>query len=210
MVESALCITAILTDGADVPMSIKQEPDDGPQIILNSDYYDVNFSYQQHLVDHNYCEVKNCKDDIPIINITPIVTSRSCGSKPGEDNVTVKSEHDDTCNSSEISNPTFVNCGVVPNVFPNLPVFEVKNEVPCTTQTEIVHNSRLDVGSELVEVPGELDCKPEIVGNVSSFVVLGDVNMQPSVQHNDTVNQKLCTSMNNCEMDVKVDSDLGE
>ena len=215
MVESALCITAILTDGADVPMSIKQEPDDDPQTVFNSVYSDVKFSYQQHLADHNYCEVKDCKDGIPIINIAPIVTRRSCGSKPEEDNVIVKSEIDDTWTSSETSNPTFVKCGVVPNVVPNLPVYEVKNEFPCTTQTEIVHNNRLDVDtvndSELVEVPGELDCKPEIVGNVSSFVVLGDVNIQTSVQHNDTVNQKLFTSMNNCEMDVKEeDSDLGE
>ena len=210
MVESALCITSILTDGADVPMSIKQEPDDDPQIVFNSDYSDVNFSYQQHLADHNYCEVKDCKDGIPIINIAPIVTSRSRGSKPEEDYVTVKSEHDDTCNSSEISNLTYVNYGVVPNVVSNLPVYEVKNGFPCTTQTEIVHNNRLDVGSELVEVPGELDCKPEIVGNVSNFVVLGDVNIQSNVHHTDTVNQKLSTPMNNCEMDVKEDSDLGE
>ena len=210
MVESALCITAILTDGADVPMSIKQEPDDGPPDVFNSDYSDVNFSYQQHLADHNYCKVKDCKDDIPIINIAPIVTSRSYGSKPEEDNVTVKSKLDDTYSSSKTSNPTSVNYGVAPIVIPNLLVFEVKNEFPCTTQTGIVHNNRLDVGSKLVEVPGELDCKPEIVGNVSSFVVLGDVNIQTSVQHNDTVNQKLCTSMNTCEIDVKEDSDLGE
>ena len=207
MVEPALCITAILTDGADVPMLIKQEPDDGPHIVFNSDYSDVNFLYQQHLSDHNYCEVKDCKDGIPIINIAPIVTICS---KPEEDNVTVKTELDDTCKSSEISNPTFVNCGPIPNVVSNLPVFEVKNEFPCTTQTEIVHNNRLDVDSELVEVPGELDCKPEIVGNVHNFVVLGDVNIQTGLQHNDTVNQKLCTSMNICEMDVKEDSDLGE
>ena len=208
MMESVLCTTSTSTDGADVPMSIKQEPDNGPQTVLHSDYSDVKFSGQQHLADHKFCELEDCKDDIPIINITPVVTSSSSGFKPEEDTVTLKSELDEECNSSETSNPTSVNCTVVPDITHNL--YEVKNEVPCPTQTEIVHNNRLDVGSELVEVPGELDCKPELVGNVNNFFVLGDVNIHTSVQHNDTVNHKLCASTNNCDIDMKEETTLGE
>ena len=96
---------------------------------------------------------------------------------------------------------TAVKCEVVPNVTHNL--YEVKNEFQCTTQTKIVHNNRLDLGSELVEVPGELDCKPELVGNVNNSVILGDVNIHTSVQHNDTVNQELPTSMDICDIDIK-------
>ena len=88
--------------------------------------------------------------------------------------------------------------------------FEVKNGFPCTTQTEIVHNHRLDGGSELVEVPGELDCKPEIVDNVNSVLVQGDVNIQTNVQHNDTVNQEPLTSMEICDIDIKEETTLGE
>ena len=203
--ESVLCTTSTSTDGADVSMSIKQEPYDGPPDVLYSDHSDVKFSYQQHLVNHNCCEVKECKDDIPIINIAPILTSGSSDSTPEEHNVTLKSELDDTHNSSETSNPTPVNCKVVPDITHNL--YEVKDEFPCTTQTEIVYNNRLDVGSELVEVPGELDCKPEIVHDV---VVPGDVNVKTSVQHNDTVNQKQCTSMNNDDVDMKEETAFGE
>ena len=206
--ESVLCTTSTSYDGADVPMSIKQEPDDGPQTVLHSDHSEVKFSDQQHLADKKFCKLEDYKDDIPIINIAPIVTSSCCGVKPEEDNVTVKSEPDDQYNSSGTSNPTFVKCEVVPNVTHNL--YEVKNEVPCPIHGEIVHNNRLDLGSELVEVKGELDCKPEIVGNVNNFVVLGDVKIQTSVQHNDTVNQTLCASTNNCDIDMKEQTTLGE
>ena len=208
MMESVLCTTFTSTDGADVPMLIKQEPDDGPQTVLLPDHSDVKFWDQQHLADHNYCELEDFEDGIPIINITPIVANGSSGSKPVEDNVTMKSDLDDECNLSETSNPTFVSCTVVPDITHNL--YEVKNEFPCPTQTDIVHNNRLDVGSELVEVPGELDCKPELVGNVNNFVVLGDVNIHTSVQHNDTVNHKLCASKNNCDIDMKEEPTLGE
>ena len=211
--ESVLCTSTSTddVDNADVLMSIKQEPDDGPPDLLYSDHSDVKFADQQHLEDHNYCEVKDCKDDIvdiPIINITPIVTSGISDSKPEEHNVTLKSELDDTSNSSETPNPTSVFGKVVPDITDNL--YEVKDEFPCTTQTAIVYNNRLDVGSELVEVPGELDCKPEIVGNLSNFVVLGNVNVQTSVRHNDTVNQKLCASTNNCDIEMKEETALGE
>ena len=206
--ESVLCTTSTSTDDADVPMLIKQEPDDGPQAVLHSDHSDVNFSDQLHLADQKISKLEDCKDGIPIINIAPIGTSSSCGIKHEEDNVTVKSEQDDKCNSSGTSNPTYVKCEVVPNVTHNL--YEVKNEVPCPIHGEIVHNNRFDVGSELVEVPGELDCKPELVGNVNNFVVLGDVNIHTSVQHNDTVNHKLCASKNNCDIDMKEETTLGE
>ena len=206
--ESVLCTTSTSTDGADVPMSIKQEPDDGPQTVLHSDYSDVKFSDQQHLADQMISKLEDCKDGIPIINITPIGTSSRCGFKHEEDNVTVKSELDVQCNSSGTSNPTSVKCEVIPNVTHSL--CEVKNEVPCPIHGEIVHNNRLDVGSELVEVPGELDCKPELVGNVNNFVVLGDVNIHTSVQHDDTVNHKLCASKNNCDIDMKEEPTLGE
>ena len=197
--ESVFCTTSTSTDGADVPMSIKQEPDDGPQTVLHSDHSDVNFSDQQHLADQKIC---NLEDDIPIINIAPIVTSSSSSVKLEEYNIIGTFVPADGCNSSET--PTSVNCDV-PNVVQNL--YEVKNEFPCTTQTEIVHNNRLDVGSELVEVPGELDCEPEIVDNV---VVSGDVNIQNSVQHNDTTNQTLCVSRSNYDIEMKEEPALGE
>ena len=83
-------------------------------------------------------------------------------------------------------------------------VEDYKYDVP------IVHNN-IDADSELVEVPGELDCKPEIIDNVNNVDVLGDVNIQTSVQHNDTVNHKtLLTSMNNCEVDLKETTALGK
>ena len=206
--EPILYTTSTSSDGADVPMSIKQEPDDGPQTVLHSDHSDVKFSDQQHLADQKFCKLEDYKDDIPIINIAPIVTSSSCGVKPEEDNVTVKFEPVDRGNSSGTSNSTSVKCEVVPNVTHNL--YEVKNEVPCPIHGEIVHNNRLDLGSELVEVPGELDCKPELVGNVNNFVVLGEVNIHTSVQHNDNVNQKLCASTNNCDINMKEETALGE
>ena len=94
------------------------------------------------------------------------------------------------------------------NITPKL--YGVKNESPCSSHTKIVHND-IDADSELVEVPGELDCKPEIIDNVNNVGVLGDVNIQTSVQHNDTVNHKpLLTSMNNCEVDSKETTTLGK
>ena len=103
---------------------------------------------------------------------------------------------------------TAVKSEVVSNISPKL--CDVKNESPCSTHTKIVHNN-IDADSELVEVSGELDCKPEIIDNVNSVDVLGDVNIQTSVQHNDTVNHKpLLTSMNNCEVDLKDTTDLGK
>ena len=207
MMASILCTTSTSTDGADVPMPIKQEPDDGPSAVLHSDYSDVQFSDQQHLADHKICNLEDCKDDcMPIINIAPIATNRGCSIKPEEDNIIVKSESGDGCYSSETS--TSMSCDVS-DVTQNL--YEVKNEFLCTTQTEIVHNNRLSVGSELVEVPGELDCKPEIVGNVNNFFVSSDVTIQTNVQHDDnTVNQKVCVTKNNYEMDMEEELALGE
>ena len=201
--ESVLCTTSTSTDGADVSMSIKQEPDDGPQSVLNSDHSDVKFSYEQYIADQKFSKLEDCKNDIPTINIAPIVAS-SCSIKPEEYNIIGKSGPGDGCNSSQA--PTSVNCDV-PNVVENL--YEVKNEFPRTTQAEIGHNNRLNVGSELVEVPGELDCKPEIVDNVNS-VVSGDVNVQTSVQNDSTVNETLCASTSKCEMDVKEEPAFGK
>ena len=203
--DSALCTTSTSTDGADVLMSIKQEPNDDSQTVLNSGHSDVKFSDQQHLADQNFCKLEDCKDDIPIINIAPIVAISGCSIKPEEYNLIGKSELGDGCNSSET--PTSMNRDV-PNVTQDL--YEVKSEFPCSTQAEIIHNNRLDVGSELVEVPGELDCKPEIVGHVNNFVVPGDVNIETNVEHNDTVNQKLCASTNNCDIEMKEETALGE
>ena len=203
MMESDYCTTSTSTDGADGPASIKEEPnDDGPQTVLGSNQSDKQLSSQQHFTDN---KLEDCKDDIPIINITPIVSSDDCDSQFEEDNLAVKSEPDDNHNSTETSNPTSVKCEVVPNVVPNL--YEVKNEFPCPIHGEIVHNNRLDVGSELVEVKGELDCKPEIVDNV---VVPGDVNIQTDVQYNDTVKEEPHTSMEICDVDVKEEHTLGE
>ena len=205
--EPAFCTTSTSTDGDDVPMSIKQEPDVDPQTVLHPDHSDVKVSDQQHLADQKFCKLVDSKDDcIPIINIAPIVTSSGFSVKLGEDNVAVKSEQVDQWNSSGTSNPTSVKCEVVPNITQNL--YEVKNEIPCPIHGEIVHNNRLDLGSELVEVKGELDCKPEIVSNVNNVVVPGDI--QTNVQHNDTVNQKLCASTNNCDIEMREETALGE
>ena len=199
MMESDYCTTSTSTDGADGPASIKEEPnDDGPQTVMCYNQSDKQLSSQQHFADH---ELEDCKDDIPIINITPIVGIDDCVSKSEEDNLAVKSEPDDNHNSTETSNPTSVKCEVVPNIVPNL--YEVKNEFPCSTQTEIVHNNRLDVGSELVEIKGELDF-------VDNVVVSGDVNMQTDEQYNDTVKEEPHTSMEICEGDVKEEHTLGE
>ena len=197
--------------GADGPTSIKQEPDDDdPQTVFSSNQSNVQLSYHQHLADHNNCEIEDSKTDIPIINITPIVTNGDCSIKPEEDHLTVKLQYVDNRNSteSETSIQTAVKIELVPNATPNL--YEVKNEFPYTTITKIVHNNRLDVGSELVEVPGELDCKPEIVDNVNSVLVQGDVNIQTNVQHNDTVNQEPPASMEICDIDIKEETTLGE
>ena len=198
--ESVLCTTSTSTDGADVPMSIKQEPDDGPQTVLHPGHSDVKLSDQQHLADQKICKFDDCKDDIHIINIAPIVTNSSSSIKLEQYNLIGKLEPADGCNSSKTSVSRDV-----PNVVSNL--YEVKDEFPCPNQTEIVNNNRLDVGSELVEVPGVLDCKPEIVDNV---VVSGDINIQTSVQHNDTVNQKLCASTSNYDIEMKEEPALGE
>ena len=203
--DSDLCTISTSTD---VPMSIKQEPDDGPQTVLNSDHSDVKFSDQQHLADQKFCKLEDCKDDIPIIHIAPIVTSSSCSITLKEYNLIGKSEPGDGGNSSETQ--TSVNCDV-PNGTENLYKVknEVKDEVPCPIHGKIVHNNRLDVGSELVEVKRELDCKPEVVANVNN-VVPGDVNIQTDVQHNDTVNQTLCASTSKCDIEMKEETDLGE
>ena len=246
MMEPDHCITSTSTDCADGPTFIKEEPDDdGPQS-------EEQLAYQHF------------KNDRPIINIAPIVTSGDCVSNLGEDNLTVKSELYCNHNATETSTHTAVKseivtnnditsklCDVknespcpihsavksesftkltpkiyevknespcpihltvkseaVTNITPKL--YEVKNESPCSTHTKIVHNN-IDADSELVEVPGELDCKPEIIDNVNNVGVLGDVNIQTSVQHNDTVNHKpLPTSMNNCEVDLKKTTALGK
>ena len=177
------------TDGADGPISIKEEPDDadGPQTNVFSD---EQLSSQQHLADHKYCESIDCKNDINI-------THDDCVSKAEEDNLTVKSEPDDNHNSTETSNRTSVKCEVVPSVVPKL--YGVKNEFPCTTQTEseIVYNN-IGIDCELVEVPGKLDCEHDIIGNVNNVGSLGDVN------------QESRTSNAIDEIDVKETNTLGE
>ena len=208
--KPALCTASMSTDGADVPMSIKQESDVGSPAVLHLDHFDEMFSDQQHLADQKFCKLEDCKNDIPIINIAPIGTSSSCSIKSEEDNLTVNFELDNQYNSSGTSNPISVNYGVTPNVTQIQNLYEVKNEFPCTNQTEIVHNNRLDMGSELVEVKGELDCNPEIVANVNNYVVAGDVNIQTSVERNDTVNQKLCASTSNCDIEMKKETALSE
>ena len=200
MMESVYCTTSTSSDGADGPASIKEEPnDDGPQTVMCYNQSDMLLSSQQHSADH---KLEDCNIDIPIINITPLVGINDQFSKSEEDNLTVKSEPDDNHNSTETSNPTSDNCQVVPVV-----LYEVKNEFPCTTQTEIVHNNRLDVGCQVIVVKEEPDCKPEIVDNV---VVPGDVNMQTDVPYNDTVKEEPHTSMEICEVYVKEEHSLGE
>ena len=196
MMESDYCTTSTSTDGADGPTLIKEEPNgDGLKAVLCFNQCDKQLSSQHDFSDHN---LEDGKDDIPIINITPIVVSDACVSKPAEDNLTMKLEPGDNHNSAGTPNPTSVKCEVVPNVVPSL--YEVKNEVPCPIHGEIVHNNRLDVGSGLVEIKGELDCKPEIDGNV---VVTGDVTMQTDKQSTDTVKEEPPTS-------IAIEHTLGE
>ena len=204
MMEHVYCTTSssTSTDCAYVPTSIKEEPeDDGPQS-------EEQLWNEEHLADSTYFEVEDYKYDRPIINITPIVTSGDCVSNHVEQHLTVKSEPDVNHNSTETSAQTAVKSDVVTNIIPSL--YEVKNESPSPTHTKIVHND-MDADSELVEVPGELDCKPEVIDNVNNFGALGDVNIQTSVQHNDTVNQNLLpTSISNCEVDSKETTALGK
>ena len=196
--EPLTCTTSSPID--DGGLLIKVEPeDDGSPTALCSNQSEVQLSYHQHLSDPNYSELKDSKNDIRIINITPITTNDNCDSKPNGDNLTVKSEHDD----NHISTQTTVKCEVVPNLY------EVKSESQCTSYTELVRNN-IDAGSELVEVPGEVDCKPEIVDHVYNVVVPCDVNIQTGMHYNDTVNQKTSISMKNCEVDAKEEIDFGK
>ena len=239
MMEHDHCTSSTSTDCADGLTFVKVEPDDGDgltsvkvepvdddgltSVKVEPDDGDGPQSEEQLSYQH-------FKNDRPIINIAPVVTSSDYASDPDEDTLTVKSEPekelltvksepeeelltvksepDDNDNSTETSIQTAEKIAVATNKIPKL--YDVKNESPCSTHTKIVHNN-IDADSELVEVPGELDCKPEIIDNVNSVDVLGDVNMQTSVQHNDTVNHKpLLTSMNNCEVDWKETTALGK
>ena len=210
MMEHDHCTSSTSTDCADSLTSVKVEPVDGDgltSVKVEPDDDDGPQSEEQLSYQH-------FKNEGPIINIAPIVTSSDCASDPDEDtltvksepekehltvksepeeeHLTVKSEPDDNDNSTETSIQRAVTSEVVTNIIPNL--CEVKNESPCSTHTKIVYNN-IDADSELVEVPGELDCKPEIIDNVG---VLGDVNMQ------------IPTSMNNCEEDSKETTPLGK
>ena len=100
-----------------------------------------------------------------------------------------------------------VKCGLVPSTTPNL--YEVKNEFPYDVHTEALYNSRLDVGSELVEIKGELDGKPEPVGNVKNAVVLSDDNIPSCVENNDTVNQISGTAKKTCGSAKEEDTAIG-
>ena len=185
---------------------IKKEPDNFIlENVLCFNLSDAKLSNQQQSADQNYCELMGCKNNIPIIEIAPILIDSL--SHPKEVKQTIKSEHEDACKSSGTSTQTAVQALLVPITTPNL--YEVKDEFPCTTHTEAVYNNRLDIGSELVEVKGELDCKPEIVGNVNNVVILGDVNIQRSVEHKDTVNQLSGTSME-CGIVKKEDNAFGK
>ena len=212
LTESILCTISTSTDGADVPIlveedvdpdvpilieepnavvSIVEKPDgdvqrpideasycDVSQTVMVSDCSDVKFS-GQYLVDHNYSELEDSKHAIPIINIIPTITCY-----PEDNNQTIKSEPHEMSNSLETHLQSAASSELVHNLTEGS---EVNNDIQCrpTIHTEIVYD--LNVGSELVEVPGELDCKPEIVDNVDNVVIVGDVNIETSVQHNDTV-----------------------
>ena len=227
MMESDHFTTSTPTDCADGPTSVKVEPDDGPQS-------EEQLSYQHFKNDRSIINIApivtsgDCASD-------PDEDTLTVKSEPEKEHLTVKSEPDlyndatvtsiqtavkikaganitpklyAVKNESPCPIHTAVKSEAVNNVIPKL--CDVKNESPCSTHTKIVHNN-IDADSELVEVPGELDCKPEIIDNVNSVDVLGDVNMQTSVQHNDTVNHKpLLTSINNCEVDSKETTALGK
>ena len=162
----------------DVPMPIEVPDGDVPQTVVFSDCSYVKFSVE-HLADHNYSELEDSKHAIPIINIIPTITCY-----PEDNNQTIKSEPHEKSNSLETHLQSAASSELVHNLIEGS---EVDNDIQCrpTIHTEIVYD--LDVGSELVEVPGELDCKPEIVDNVDNVVIVGDVNIETSVQHNDTV-----------------------
>ena len=162
----------------DVPMPIEVPDGDVPQTVVFSDCSYVKFSVE-HLADHNYSEIEDSKHAIPIINIIPTITCY-----PENNNQTIKSEPHEMSNSFEADLQSAASSDLVHNLTEG---FEVDNDIQCTIHTEIVHGNDSDIGSELVEVPGELDCKPEIVDNVDNVVIQGDVNIETSVQHNDTV-----------------------
>ena len=212
MMEHDHCTSSTSTDCADGLTSVKVEPVDGDgltSVKVEPDDDDGLTSVKVEPDDDDgpqseeQLSYQHFKNEGPIINIAPIVTSSDYASDPDEDtltvksepeveHLTVKSEPDDNDNSTETSIQRAVTSEDVTNIIPKL--YEVKNESPCSTHTKIVHNN-IDADSELVEVPGELDCKPEIIDNVG---VLGDVNIQTP------------TSMNNCEEDSKETTALGK
>ena len=186
------------TVSIDVTTSIKQEPDDDfPPTVLLPRLSNVNLS-QQHLADHNYCELEDSKNGILMIHDTLPVTSS--GYQLKQDNVLVKSEPKINQNSSDVSNETTVNCESYPNITQDISI--VKNEISPAPCAEVVQNGAFDADSYLVEVPGELDCKPESFANLN--------NAKTNVQHNDTANQKLCATMKIAHQAAKDNTTLGE
>ena len=200
--------------GADVPMSVKQEPGDD---ITQSELYGINSDKlllrEQLLSDYGNHTEDDSKSDIPIIDIKPIIDAKEpkickmCKCEK-EEKPTVKSEADNNYDLLEALNPTSVKCEHVLDNKPQLD--EVKRDSKSTTSTEISHNDKSDAESQLVEVPGVMDCKAESVDNANNVVIPGDSNIQTGVEGTANMSQKLCTLMEIDDTTVKEEHTCGE
>ena len=197
--------------GSDVPVSVKHEPDDDiKQSGINSDKMLLT---EQHLSDYSTHTEDDSKSDIPIIDIKPIIDAeepkicKMCKYEK-EEKPTVKSEADNNYDLPEALNQTSVKCEHVLDNKPQLD--EVKHESTSTTSTEINHYDKSDADSQLVEVPGEMDCKPESVDNANNVVIPGDSNIQTGVEGNAIMSQKPCTLMEIGDTTVKEEHTYGE
>ena len=191
-------------DGSKFPTLVKQEPDDGiSQVVIGSNNSSVN-ACQPDLSDLNPRELKNDQNNIPIMNIPPIVESDGCNYEVEDDNLTVKLEPQNQCDPSEALHQLTGECGVVLGA----DLCTVKNEFPYPACSEVGqnHNGRPDLDSQLLEVHGELDGQTDGVCDFDKIVVMGDVHMQ-----NDAVDQKPETSKDISETTVMIgNNSLGE
>ena len=183
--------------GSDVPVSVKQEPDDDiTQSELRDNNSDKVLLTEQHLSDYSNHTEDDSKSDLPIIDIKPIIDSKEpkickiCNCEK-EEKPRVKSEADNNYDLSEALDQTSVKCEHFTDHKPHFD--EVKLESISTASTEINHNDKSDADSQLVEVPGEMDCKPETC-----------------VERSVTMSQRPCTLMEIDDTTVKEENTCGE
>ena len=141
---------------------------------------DVPTSYKQER-HHDITQSGQREDQLSDNSHNTAITSNdTCTSK--EDNILLKSKTSDQCSLYE--------------------------PVKCEDVLESI-GFHSKYGCQLVELPGEIDCKSEISDNMSSFVILGDPHIHTIVELNDTVNQEPCISMDIDEVKVKEENTLG-